>query len=230
MLRYSISYTVWWGDGKDEVMHAEDRPYIGSHWHLNCHQISITHAGKKFKKNRRLFKNQPSKFTSVGRPLSKPHWWRVYARIWLGNLFEFTPDENSNDDLEDQMSEGDQLFCTSVLPLSEEIWASQTTSQRLAEAHQKTVGTETEIPKHLRDFGDVLLKESFDALSNRKIWDHAIELKLGSKPANCKVYLLLLNEQTELDGFLHIQDTFICPTYLWLHLCSSLRRRMAPST
>ena len=94
------------------------------------------------------------------------------------------------------------------------------------------MGTETEIPKHLRDFGDVFLKESFDALPNRKIWDHAIELELGSKPANCKVYLLLLNEQTELDAFLqenlhsgHIRlskSPKASP-------CSSLRRRMAPS-
>jgi len=45
-------------------------------------------------------------------------------------------------------------------------------------------------------------KESFDALPNRKIWDHAIELELGSKPANCKVYLLSPNEQTKLDIFL----------------------------
>jgi len=73
--------------------------------------------------------------------------------------FEFTPNGDSNDDPEDQMSEGDRLLCTSVPPLAEEIQASQTTLQRLAEAHQKTVGTETEIPKHLRDFGDVFSKE-----------------------------------------------------------------------
>jgi len=35
--------------------------------------------------------------------------------------FDFTPDEDLNDDPEDQMSEGDRLLCTSVLPLSEEI-------------------------------------------------------------------------------------------------------------
>ena len=64
--------------------------------------------------------------------------------------FEFIPDEDLNGDPEDQMSEGDRLLCTSVLLLSEEIRASQTTSQRLSEAHQKTAGTETEIPKHLR--------------------------------------------------------------------------------
>jgi len=64
------------------------------------------------------------------------------------------------------------------------------------------VGTETEIPEYLRDFGDVFSKELFDALPNRKVWDHAIELELSSKPANCKVYPLSLNKQAELDAFL----------------------------
>ena len=64
------------------------------------------------------------------------------------------------------------------------------------------MGTETKIPEHLRDFGDIFLKESFDALPNRQVWDHAIELEIGSKPANCKVYPLSLNEQTKLDTFL----------------------------
>jgi len=88
--------------------------------------------------------------------------------------------------------------------------------QRLAEAHQKTAGTETEIPKHLRDFGNVFSKELFDALPNRKIWDHAIELELGSKPANFKVYPLLPNEQTKLDAFLQedLHLGCICPSKL----------------
>ena len=115
---------------------------------------------------------------------------------------KFTPNEYLNADSEDQMLEGDQLFCTFMLLLSKEIRASQTTSQRLAKAHQKTVGIKTEIPEHLQDFGDVFLKESFDALPNRKVWDHAIEIELGSKPANCKVYPLSPNEQTKLDAFL----------------------------
>ena len=62
---------------------------------------------------------------------------------------EFVPDEYSNSDPEDQILEGDRLLCTSVLLWSKEIQASQTTLQRLAKAHQKTVGTETEVPEHL---------------------------------------------------------------------------------
>ena len=52
------------------------------------------------------------------------------------------------------------------LPDSEDIRASQTTSQRLAEEIHKRAPTETEVPKHLQDFGDVFAKESFDELLN----------------------------------------------------------------
>ena len=68
------------------------------------------------------------------------------------------------------------------LPDSKVIRASQMTSQRLAEENHKRAPTESEIPKHLQDFGDVFVKESFDELPNRKVWDHAIELEPGSKP------------------------------------------------
>ena len=92
---------------------------------------------------------------------------------------EFALNEYSNADPEDQMSEGDRLLFTLVLLWSEEIQASHTTSQRLAEAYLKTVGTKTQILKHLQDFSNVFSKVSFDSLPNRKVWDHAIELELG---------------------------------------------------
>ena len=37
---------------------------------------------------------------------------------------------------EDQLAEGDRLFYVSLPPEVESVWATQTTSQRLAEAHQ----------------------------------------------------------------------------------------------
>jgi len=43
---------------------------------------------------------------------------------------------------------------------------------------------------------------SFDALLDRKPWDHAIELELGAKASSTKVYPLSPNEQTELDAFI----------------------------
>ena len=82
------------------------------------------------------------------------------------------------------------------------IHTSQMTSQRLAEAHQKSLPTETAIPTYLQGFRDVFSKESFDALPDRKVWDHMIDLEPGSKASNFKVYPLSPNEQSELDSFL----------------------------
>ena len=63
-------------------------------------------------------------------------------------------------------------------------------------------GKDRKIPDYLRDFENVFSKESFDALPERKVWDHAIELEPGSKPSNCKVYPLSPKEQDGLDAFL----------------------------
>jgi len=82
------------------------------------------------------------------------------------------------------------------------IHTSQTTFQRLAEALQKSLPIEAAIPTYLQGFQDVFSKESFDALPNWKVWDHAIDLEPGSKPSKCKVYPLSPNEQSELDSFL----------------------------
>ena len=62
---------------------------------------------------------------------------------------KFAPYEGPSTDQEDWMSEGDRLLCTSMHPPAKEIQASQTTLQRLAEAYQKMVGSETKIPQHL---------------------------------------------------------------------------------
>ena len=43
---------------------------------------------------------------------------------------------------------------------------------------------------------------SFDALPDRKPWDHAIELEFGAKASSTKVCPLSPNEQTELDAFI----------------------------
>ena len=52
------------------------------------------------------------------------------------------------------------------------------------------------------DLEDVFSKVSFDALPDRKPWDHAIELELRAKASTTKVYPLSPNEQTELDAFI----------------------------
>ncbi|GLB43895.1 putative retrotransposable element tf2 155 kda protein type 1-like [Lyophyllum shimeji] len=107
----------------------------------------------------------------------------------------------------DAMEEGDRLLATALFgyPAAEEIRASQTTSQRLAEAFTRNSAPKDfrdVVPDYLHDFEDVFSKAAFDELPERKQWDHAIELEPGSTPSSCKVYPLAPNEQAELDAFL----------------------------
>ena len=55
---------------------------------------------------------------------------------------------------------------------------------------------------YVQQFPSVFNKQGFDSLLDRQPWDHAIELTPGSKPVDCKVYPLNLNEQKALDEFL----------------------------
>jgi len=121
--------------------------------------------------------------------------------------FEDDSEDNTADDEEPPLlEEGDRLFAVSLSAPFEEIRASQTTSQRLAEAfHRNSAPSKSFddlVPKDLHDFYDVFAKESFDTLPERKPWDHAIELEPGSKPVNCKVYPLSPSEQVQLDEFI----------------------------
>ena len=102
---------------------------------------------------------------------------------------------------------GDRIYAMALHPppLAEEIRASQTTSQRLAQAFATNTSPrpfQDTVPGHLHNFEDVFSKASFDSLPERKQWDHAIELLPDLKPANCKVYPLAPKEQDELDAFL----------------------------
>jgi hypothetical protein len=63
--------------------------------------------------------------------------------------------------------------------------------------------TEEKIPEQYREYVKVFAKESFDALPDRKPWDHAIELKPGSKAVDCKIYPLSQEEQGKLNEFLN---------------------------
>ena len=89
-----------------------------------------------------------------------------------------------------------------------------TTSQHLAEASRKHKKAEAKILEYLQEFEDVFSKETFDTLPPWKPWDHVIELEPGSKPTNCKVYLLSPKEQVELDAFLeeNLCTGRICPS------------------
>lgn len=88
-----------------------------------------------------------------------------------------SPDEASRlDSLED----GDRIFATGLLPPSEHVRASATTSQRLAEAFHcnsqpsepPPAGFQQHLPPHLQDYEEVFSKESFDILPDHRQWDH----------------------------------------------------------
>lgn len=59
------------------------------------------------------------------------------------------------------------------------------------------------LPTQYQEYNDVFAKESFDALPERRSWDHAIDIEPGSNTnINAKVYPLNPEEQKELDAFL----------------------------
>ena len=101
-----------------------------------------------------------------------------------------------------ELEDGDRIFCVNVPGEAEFVRASSNISTRLAEAAHRNSQGKKEVPPWLADFDDVFSKKSFDALPDKKIWDHAIELVPGAAPSNCKVYPLSPNEQKELDEFL----------------------------
>ena len=103
------------------------------------------------------------------------------------------------------MEEGDCILATGLLPptSSVDIRASSTVSQCLVEAFKANSEAESPlIPEYLKEFTSIFFKKSFDALPETREWDHAIEMIPGSKASNCKVYLLTLSEQKELNAFL----------------------------
>ena len=55
---------------------------------------------------------------------------------------------------------------------------------------------------YIKEFKDVFSEAEFNALPERRPWDHVIELTPGFKPVNCKVYPLNPQEQKALDEFL----------------------------
>lgn len=124
----------------------------------------------------------------------------------LGDVPEIVTEDNDDDeDDADVVQEGDPVFMTCIRD-AEEVCATSTTSQRLAEAF----GWNSAPPRTFRDgvppqfhnFEDVFAKELFDALPSQKQWDHTIELQPEAQSSNCKVYPLSPKEQTELDDFI----------------------------
>ncbi|KAG5716189.1 hypothetical protein E4T56_gene10769 [Termitomyces sp. T112] len=147
-------------------------------------------------------------------PLASPHREALYEDVWGvgcespeekegGGDWTCTPDAESPDET---IEVGDQIYATTLClpPTVAEIWASQTTSQHLAEAfaaNSQPKPFHSTVPNH-HNFEDVFSKASFDSLPEHKQWDHAIELIPDAEPSSCKVYPLAPHEQDKLDTFL----------------------------
>jgi len=116
----------------------------------------------------------------------------------------------------DKLDEGNQLLIWFIGPWSEEIRATQTISQKLAEATVGTPSTHFEdiVPKPYQEFWDIFAKESCDELPDQKQWDHTIKLVPNACNFSTKVYPLALVKQKQLDKFLdeNLKSQRICPS------------------
>jgi hypothetical protein len=117
-------------------------------------------------------------------------------------------DDNLDNEVDDFIIEEDDcVFMAMVHPVDPHhfIRPLSTVSGRLAEAFAKNSepkGFEDIVPTSLHTYADVFSETAFDSLPERCKWDHAIELEREPSPGFCKVYLMTLIEQTEMDAFL----------------------------
>ena len=118
--------------------------------------------------------------------------------------------EASTSDLLFDLEDGDRVWATGLLPEVEYIQATSTHSQRLAESFSRNchphptlptggMGSRDPVPDYVQMFSQVFSEASFAKQPNRKPWDHAIELVPRAEAKGCKVYLLSVTEQGELD-------------------------------
>jgi hypothetical protein len=83
------------------------------------------------------------------------------------DLLELFPDSEDDDDDEDELEEGDHILYTMFAPV-EEICASSTVLQRLAEAYARnSAAARTDVLPWAVDFSDIFNKESFDSLPEK---------------------------------------------------------------
>jgi len=136
---------------------------------------------------------------------------RRIAECTAGDLPDLVRDDEDDEDDEDEgdpeFEDGDRVFASGLHAPPENLRATSTISQRLAEAFKRNSepsesATDEGIPSYLKEYHSVFSKESFDTLPEPKPWDHAIELVPGENAKGCKVYPLSPSEQKELDVFI----------------------------
>jgi hypothetical protein len=117
-----------------------------------------------------------------------------------------------DDDLDSEVNdftieEDNHIFRTMVHLVNPHhfVHASSTASGCLVEAfakNSKLKDFEDIVPMSLHTYANVFSETAFDSLPEHCKWDHAIELECEPSPVFCKVYLITLTEQTEMDAFL----------------------------
>ena len=86
------------------------------------------------------------------------------------------------------LEEGDQL-----LMMGDEIYINYV---------QMPMQNTFDIPNYTKEFPNVFSEKEFQALPPCCLWDHAIDLTLGSKPVNCPLYPLSQPEKEALSQFI----------------------------
>ena len=80
---------------------------------------------------------------------------------------------------------------------------AKTTPSQLLTPEQESKTLKQMVLEYLINLKGVFEKAKVEHFSESWPWDHAIDLKEGFKPWDCKVYSLSLREQTALDEFLN---------------------------
>ncbi|GLB38887.1 putative retrotransposable element tf2 155 kda protein type 1-like [Lyophyllum shimeji] len=103
---------------------------------------------------------------------------------------------------------------------SQNIWirAKTSISQGLAhsnpEKEEKPKTIDDLLPKHYKEYKSVFEKKASERMPERRVYDHAIDLKPDFVPRDCKVYPLTPEEQKKLDEFLdeNLKKGYIRPS------------------
>ena len=140
------------------------------------------------------------------------------CRQWCRKIHAIgEPEEEIEEETkEDAIEDGEKML---FINLEEEAWRREELNIRSRSENSEEV--EGDIPKEYKDFNDrVFNKAVFEKLPDRSKWDYAIELTPNAMLKDCKVYLLNIKEQEELDKFLeeHLKSGQIRPSKL---LCAA---------
>jgi hypothetical protein len=71
-------------------------------------------------------------------------------------------------------------------------------AQRLAQEHSKDKPKKTKeelVPKEYHEYLKIFNKKASNRFPPKRLWDHAIDLKPGFQPKNCKLYSMAPMEQ-----------------------------------